>query len=356
MSPLPKPTDFLRPTWPPSRGRAIAAVLILAVLLGGVVAITAGVLAGLTLFLSFSGVVSLLYLLLPARPRLCAELRGRGAARGVTGDTGLELLPGQTVRPIDIDSIVGSEEATARETMPRRPTPKAPRGAFGGIFELSETMTTSLESVSGASDEELRDFLAKVRAYGKELRAWLEVLETARGEALRPFRIVVRVKELGGAPADFARVRLSFPAAFKEPESPPAVPEPPVRPEFAGRFAVAPFPRVPRLSLPRGSLARLVPDAAEMRGRSAEYSSEDGRTVVDLNIGHINQGEYRDTAEFSLSAGPPGDHEVGWRISANGLAAPAEGTATVEVCKPRPGDPVTDLTGAIAEREHHRLD
>jgi hypothetical protein len=84
-------------------------------------------------------------------------------------------------------------------------------------------------------------------------------------------------------------------------------------------------------SIPRGALAHLIPDPDAIRGVSAEYSSEEEATVIDLNIGHINQREHRDTAEFSLRTGPIGRHEVHWRISANGLNKPAEGRITVAV-------------------------
>lgn len=356
MSSLQKLTGLARLTWPPSRGAAIRAVLVLAVILGVVVAITSTVLAGLTLLIGFSGVLSLILLLLPARPRLRAELRGRDAARNPPGHLGVELLPERAIRPLDIDAIVEAEEAAARETMPRRPTPKAPSGAFGGVFELSPALTGMLSSASGATDEELHNFAGKVRVFGENLRAWLEGLEAARAELLRYFKVAVRVQEIGGAPADFARVRLSFPASFEEPARPPMVPEPPSRPEFVGRFGMAPITNVPRLSVPRGSLAHLVPDTDAIRGMSAEYSSEDGRIVVDLNLGHINQGEYRDTAEFSLRAASPGVHEVGWRVSANGLAAPAEGIIAAEVCEPKQCKPITDFAEAMAERELHRLD
>lgn len=344
-----------RPSWPPSRGMAIRAVLAIAVVLSATVAITTGVLAGITLLVGFSGVLSLTLLLVPARPRLAASLRGgENATRSPVGS---DLLVGfdRKVRHFDIDRIVESEEEAARGTMPRAPTPRYPPGALG-LFESAAALSTAFGAAGGATDDELQEFLDKVEAYGEELRAWLEVLVESRDETLRHFTLAARVEEMGQAPADFTRVRLTFPAGFEEPARPPWVPEPPRRPEFVGRFGGIAFPRVEPVRVSPGALRDLIASPEAIRGDAADYSSEDGTTVVDLNVGHVNQREYRDTATFSLRAAPVGVHQVRWRIGASGLGSPAEGTILVEVVAPTAGEPILGIAEAMTERDSHNLD
>lgn len=327
----------------------------IAVLVGVTGFVTSGVIAGLSLLLGFPGVLSLILLFLPSRPRVAATLRGTENA--TTGDEEFGLIVGaeREVRPLDIDQIVKAAEHGALETMPRAPTPRVPRGAFGGVFDLSQSTAAALSSFSGASDEELYAFMEKVQEYGEELRVWLGQLEASRYERLRDFSAVARVREGGQAPADFARLRLRFPEAFEEPEQPPEVPEPPERPEFVGRYgAVVPRPLAVR-GLARGALSRFIPRPEEFRGVVAEYSREDGSTVIALNIGHINQHDHRDTAEFALRAAPSGVYDVEWQISADGLSPPTEGTIKVEVREPAPGEPIIELRDALAERKHHSL-
>lgn len=327
----------------------------IALLVGAAGFATSGVVAGLSLLLGFPGVLSLILIFLPTRPKIAAGLRGIENARPTDSDeVGVIIGSEQTVRPLDIDQIVKSEERAALETMPRAPTPKAPRGAFGGVFDLNASTANMLSEVSGASDDELRTFMGKTRAFGEELRAWLEDLQTSRQERLRSFTAVARVRESGKAPADFARVRLRFPEEFEEWKAPPEVPSPPERPKFVGRYgAVVPgAAAVQRFP----SLSRLIPRPEEFNGTAAEYSREDGRTIIALGIGHINQHDHRDSAEFILLAAPPGIYYVEWQVSAVGLSPPAEGVIKVEVREPPPGEPIVEMGDALAERERHSLD
>jgi hypothetical protein len=134
------------------------------------------------------------------------------------------------------------------------------------------------------------------------------------------------------------------------------VPEPPKRPEFTGRFGRITFPRVEPLKFRRGALGDLIASPEVIRGDAADYSSEGGMTVVDLNVGHINQREYRDTAVFSMRAAPVGGYELRWRVGASGLGSPMEGTVRVEVLTPADGEPIRELSEAMSEREPHNLD
>lgn len=112
--------------------------------------------------------------------------------------------------------------------------------------------------------------------------------------------------------------------------------------------------RVQRIAA--GALSRLVRRAEDFKGTSAEYSREGGSTIVALNIGHINQHDHRDTAEFILMAAPPGLYSVEWQVSAEGLSPLTKGTLKVEVQEAQLDEPIVDLKDALAERKHHSLD
>jgi hypothetical protein len=340
--------------WPPTRHQAIWGVIMLASFVGVAGFVTSGIVAGLSLLLGFPGVLSLILLFLPVRPKVVASLRGTKNARTTNDGFGLIIEPEQVIGPLDIDQIVKSEEHAALETMPRTPAPMVPRGAFGGIFDLNASTANMLSEVSGVSDDELRAFMGKAQAFGEELRAWLESLQASRYQRLRGFTAVARVRELGNAPADFARVRLRFPAEFEEWKAPPKVPSPPERPEFVGRYGRV-VPRAAAVARIE-SLSRLIPRPEEFNGTAAEYSREDGKMVIALGIGHINQHDHRDSAEFLLLAASPGVYEVEWQVSADGLSPPSEGRIKVEVREPPPGDPIIQLKDALAERKRHSLD
>lgn len=330
-------------------------MIVIAVLVSAAVVATSGALAGITLFLGFSGVLSLTLLFVPSRPKVIATLRG--GENAITGDSNVGMIIGadQTVRPLQIEEIVKEQEHTALETMPRAPTPKVPPGsAFESIFNLNQSAANMFSAVSGATDEELQDFIGEVKEYGEELREWLELLQAARRERLRAFTASARVSEKGQAAADFTRIRLCFPQEFEELEAPPKVPEPPLRPEFTSRQRVA-LPLAAQRPT-RVDLSRLVHDPAEYRGVNAEYSSEEGSTFVSLSVGHLNQSDHRDTAEFALRAPPSGTHEVRWRISADGINPPTEGTIRIEVREPLPTEPIKEMADALTERKHHSLD
>ena len=328
----------------------------IAVVLSVTVGVTNGLLAGITLFLGFSGVLSLTLYFVPARPRVVASLRGSENAINSNGEIGLIIGADHLIRPLDIDRIVEDEEREARKTMPRAPTPQVPKGSFSGVFDLRDSYKDLLEAATGVSDEELRAFSKKVQEFGQEMRDWLEGLEVARAERLRPFVATARVSEQGQAPADFTWLHLRFPQEFEETEAPPEVPEPPERPKYVsrlGRFAL-PVSAMRVKGLRSGALRDLL---TQTRGaNAANYASEDGAIVVSFQVGHINQHVHRDTPPFSLRAAKPGIYEVNWQISADGLSPPAEGKIKIEVRAPETGEPITTLAAALAEREHYSLD
>jgi hypothetical protein len=329
-------------------------VIVIAVIVGVTGFVTSGVIAGISLFLGFPGVLSLILLFLPSRPKVRATLRGGTNAITSDSEVGLVIGAERTVRPFDIDQIIKTEEHAALETMPRAPAPKVPpSSALAPIFALNRSTANMLSAVSGTSDEELEKFMRKVQRYGEKLRAWLEELDASRAEQLRAFTAIARAGEEGQAPADFARMRLRFPEQFEQAERPPTVPEPPSRPEYvaplAGRVGLSGVP-VPQMA--RGALSNLLNRSVESR---IQYSNEDGMTVISLEVGHVNQSDHRDTAEFALRAAPPGIYGIEWQISADGLNPPTKGTIKVEVREPVLGDPINDLDEALAERKNHSL-
>lgn len=79
-------------------------------------------------------------------------------------------------------------------------------------------------------------------------------------------------------------------------------------------------------------------------------------TVINLEVGHVNQSDHRDTDEFALRAASPGVYEVEWQISADGLSPPTKGTIKVEVRESIPGEPIVELAEALVESKQHSLD
>lgn len=325
-----------------------------AVVVSLAIGITNGPLAGISLLLGFTGVLSLVVIFVPTRPQLTVSLRGGDNAISGSGEIGLIIGAGRTVRPFDIEQIVEEQAQMAYATMPRKPTPKLPPGSpLASVFGLNQPVSFGgFSGISQASDEQLEEFIAEVKEYRQQLEAWLRGLIAARQELLRDFSCIARVSEGGQAPADFSRMRLHFPQQFEEPERTPGVSDPPDRPEF----------RSLRLGPSIGPLAAslyrqqpvVLPHPAAFQ-KEASYSQEDGLTVIAMNVGHVNQSDHRDTEEFHLRAPDPGVHEVEWRVSANGLNSPAKGKINIEVRDPDTGEPITTLEQALDERERCSL-
>jgi hypothetical protein len=179
---------------------------------------------------------------------------------------------------------------------------------------------------------------------------WLDDLEQAREERLRIFFGAARVEEGGEAPGDHVRLRLHFPPGF-EPlaEDPPWVGRPPDHPNFRPSWpSLVDTSVLDRLPTP------LIPGPRS--GGTASYSRDGETTVVEFDLGRINQSDYRDTARFELRAAPPDSYEVEWEVSASGLRKAARGGLRIDVAEPGPGAPITTLAEAEAERERYELD
>lgn len=213
-----------------------------------------------------------------------------------------------------------------------------------------------LEATSGVRDSDLRDFIKEVREFGQELRRWLEQLDAARTEQLRPFSARARVSEHGRAAADFTWLYLRFPQEFEETKRPPDVPGPPKRPQFTSRLGFFHSPVEPLVTPKLGRRLQDLFAQKDQPATAASYSSEDGSTLISFQVGHIKQHVHRDTSSFELNAPAPGHYEVDWQISAAGLSPPAEGKIKIEVREPEHGEPITTLREALAERKRCELD
>jgi hypothetical protein len=332
--------------------QAVWAVISTAVAVSLVIGITNGPLAGISLLLGFTGVLSLVVIFVPTRPQLTVSLRGGDNATNGSGEIGLIIGAGRTVRPFDIEQIVEEQAQVAYATMPRKPTPKLPPGSpMASIFEQPVSFG-GISGITEASDERLEEFIAEVKEYRQQLEDWLEELAAARQDQLRDFSCLARVSEGGQAPADFSRIRLHFPRQFEEPEPAPRVPEPPNRPEFRS-LGLGPVIGPVAATLYRQPPVVLPHPAAFQK--EASYSQEGGLTVIAMSVGHVNQSDHRDTEEFYLRAPDPGVHEVEWRVSATGLNSPTKGKINIEVREPDAGEPITTLEQALNERKRFSL-
>ncbi|HSS05179.1 MAG TPA: hypothetical protein VLK89_08345 [Solirubrobacterales bacterium] len=298
-----------------------------------------GLFDGVTLLAGMCGVLSLGLLLLPSRPRL------QVLVRDTPDPTRLDLVPTWSVRPLDKQAILQEQVDLALATMPERPEPQlGPDDAVGRI--LAKTAVAGIQaSLSGATDEALKEFESKVSSYEHKLVRWLEQLEKSRGEHLKVFEGELRIRELGHAPADHVHLRLRFPNGFLLAGKLPRAGSPPTRPHFS--------PGIGSL-LPRSALERAMPEIEPIYlpgTDKARYSIEEDAPVIDYELGRVNQHDHRDVPAFSLRVPGPGSYAVQWKASATGLGKPARGKLTIEFSEPDQGEPIITLTEADAERE-----
>lgn len=269
----------------------------------------------------------------PSRPRFQVSFRN-------TPDPGLlTFVPGWPKRPLDQAAIAQEQVDLALETMPERPYIKPPDELEQiGPF-VAQSALASLEArFTGTTDKDYEEFESKVASYGGMLADWVRRFEVSREERQKVFNGKLRVEELGSAPADHVHLRLRFPEGFKLARDVPEVEEPPARPDFApglgAYFTPKDFSKAPRIAAdipwPRSSNA-------------ASYSMEDGKPVVDFELGRINQGDHRDASGFALRVSAPGSFTVQWEASSSGLGKPATGTLTIECEAAKEGPPITTL-------------
>jgi hypothetical protein len=303
-----------------------------------------GLFDGVTLLIAASGLLLGLLQLLPTRPKLRVSNR--------EGHAVLTARPEKLLRPLEEDEIVEEQAATCREEMPRMPAPDVPPGSpAAALFQTSQAAANLMAATSGVSDESLRKYLRKVSDYAARLRDWLSKLEDARSDQARLFDGELRIREMGQAAADHVHLRLHFPDGFALDDEPPEVGRPPKR------------PRYPRLGYVGSYFDRADYEMVAALRRSIrlpgsdkpQYSIEGGRVKADWDLGRLNQSDHRDVPAFRLKAAAPGIYEVQWEATAAGLSRPSRGSLTINVEEPEPGEPVSSLADAEAEREDYEL-
>jgi hypothetical protein len=329
----------------PPRRTVIWTAITIAIVACAWATIQRGPFDGLTLLAGFCGVLSLGLLLLPARPRLRVLLRTRTDV-----DTAVMIGQGRQVRLLDKEAIAEEQVNAALATLPPRPVPQLPPNSLLAKAYASFAASATLAGSFTVSEERRQEFEDEVAEYRQDLRTWLDDLERARHEHLRIFFGAARVQEGGEAPGDHVRLRLRFPPGF-EPlaDAPPWVPRPPerphLRPPWSGLIDMPLLDRFPAPVFPRAP-----------SGGTASYSRDGETTVVEFDLGRINQSDYRDTAKFELRAAPPGTHEIEWEVSASGLRKAARGRLRIDVAEPQAAEPIATLAEAEAERGRCELD
>jgi len=278
---------------------------------------------------------------LPSRPRFEVGFRNNS-------DPGvLCLVPGWRRRLLDREAITQEQVDLALETMPERPALEPPEelGQLGPFFAQS-ALASFQAQFTGTRDEDFAEFESKVATYGGTLANWVGQLEVSCEEHRKVFKGKLRVEELGGAPADHVHLRLRFPEGFRLARDLPEVGEPPARPNFAPGigtyFAQRDFSEMQ-------SIATKLP--WPKNAEAASYSTENGKPVVDFELGRINQGDHRDVPVFALRVPGPGSFTVDWEASSSGLGKPATGTLTIECETAKDGPPITTLKQAEDQQE-----
>jgi hypothetical protein len=280
---------------------------------------------------------------LPSQPRFRVSFRN-------TPNPGLlSFVPGWRKRPLDQAAIAQEQVDLAMETMPDRPYIKPPDELEQiGPFVAQSALASLQAQFTGTTDKDFDEFESKVASYGEKLADWVGRLEVSREERLKVFNGKLRVEELGGAPADHVHLRLRFPEGFKLARDLPEAGESPVRPDFAPGFG-AYFNTYPKDWSKAQRTAASIPWPKNPDAPS--YSTENGKPVVDFELGRINQGDHRDVPVFALRAPGPGSFPVQWEASSSGLGEPATGTLAIECEAAKDGPPITTLRQAEDQQE-----
>lgn len=275
----------------------------------------------------------------PPRPRFQVSFRGAPDPQV------LSLVPGWRRRPLDQAAIAQQQVDLAMATMPKRPKSTVPPDMQIGYLIAQGALSSLQAEITGTTEEDLQEFENKVAAYGGIVTDWVGRLEASREEHLKVFKGRLRVEELSSAPADHVRLRLRFPEGFKLASNLPTVEEAPTRPKF-NRSVFESMRDVVEAQHSSGSIPWPVGDDGE-----PTYSIENGKPVVECDLGRINQGDHRDAPTFELRIPGPGSYTVQWEVSSSGLGEPATGTLTIKCQEAKEGAPITKLDEAEAQRK-----
>lgn len=270
-----------------------------------------------------------------------------GEAKVVTEPTiGADVV----ARPIASDEIVEEQLDAAWSTIPAPPPPSLLPGASASQRLLGAVGAMAQTGALFVTDESREEFAREIDQYEAELRRWLVALERERDEQQRVFIGAIRISESGGGAADHLRARLRFPPGFDPPQEASDVGDPPKRPHYEPPLRIAPLVSV-------GDLARapsIMPPPWE-RTAITYVPNPDGGVTIEIPLGHINAGDYRDSSPFYLRAGRPGQYQVEWEISGSALRRPLKGRLAVAVAEPASEESLISLRQAEAECERWRL-
>jgi hypothetical protein len=274
------------------------------------------------------------------------DLRGLAARLPFEPCVSLLSILAAVETTINKPAIVEEQVEAALATLPTASQPKAPPGT-----PLSQTLGQAAAAGFLAavfpSKESREDFAREVDDYARELRRWLDELAHARSERMRVFVGAARVVERGDAPADHVRLRLRFPPGFEPPEDPPWVSKPPKRPRFN--------PPLIGFIDPTIDIPPIEPRSFPPLPAAASYWREGEATIVEYDLGRINQADFRDTPEFRLRAAAPGLYQIDWQVSAAGLRRPATGCWQLTVAEPKEREAIVTLEEAVRERVRYGL-
>ncbi len=303
---------------------------------------------GILLLVAASGLLVAALGFAPNRPKL-----------RVTDSTGHDWMAvkREPVRPIDEEAIVDEQEQVCREEMPRQPRPVFPPGhVLGGasVQTIAEQLEQANRHLGQPSDDVLREHLGEVNNYGSELREWLLSFEAARAECLRIFECELRIYEAGHASADHINLILRFPEGFELDEKLPEVNEQPKRPEFSYGSVVLPFSSA--MDFAQNAASYVEGLKLHRTDDEPRYSLESGRPRIDYSLGHVNQAHYRSVPAFTLKAPKePGEYEIDWELTADGLPKALTGTFILEFRPPSQSQPLTALGDLEAEGRQFNL-
>jgi hypothetical protein len=336
--------DRLR--YPPWRHRFLIGLIVFPIVLGGVLALAVGPLAGLAGFSPALSVAAFFRHDLRPGPRLSTAI--------VTGSgySAEAVFPPPELQRLDHEAIVTGEQTTATETAPEiAPEPEPSAGPFGiPTFEIP-----TVQSMLGPTRKDVVVFMAEVRDYGLALNGWLDRYEQVRAESGRQFRLVFRVENDGEAPAQNVRLRVRFPEGFRHLTKSLPVKQAPDRPRFRNRWDIAPV--VPLQSSALREIGRRL-TADPPVGPVPIVSEEQGQLVLTYEIGHLNHGpDHLRTDPVTLLAPETGDFDLAWEaLSAN--PGPAAGgilklriNPSVEV-EPK----ITSMSEVLNDQQAHRIE
>jgi hypothetical protein len=320
-------------------------LIVFPIVLGGVLALTVGPLAGLAGFSPALSVAAFFRHDLHPGPRLSTAIVTS------SGHSTEAAFPSPQLPILDHAAIVTSEQKAAAATAPKiRPEPKPATGAFGlPTFEMP-----SVQSMLAPTRRDVVEFMAEVKDYGTALEDWLRLYEEIRRESARQVRLIFRVENDGEAPAQNVRLRVRCPEGFRHLTKPLPIREAPDQPRFRSPYDM-------RVETPLQSSAlreigrRLTADPPV--GPVPIVSDEQSQLVLTYEIGNLNHGpDHLRTDPITLLAPETGDFELRWEALSANPGPGTKGKLKLRVSPAVDSDPpLTTMEEITKDREAHHI-